>query len=321
MILALLLGGCMPPHLQAELPQIPLAQGRAWAEAIEVTTAHYRIITNSDQDTAEAIGTLLETVHAACEAMLGPGREHGLLKVYAFTSRKLYEEQITSLHLPRGLSSGIYTPADSPGIYLPLVDTYQTHPFFTLVHEGLHQYLHEAKGFAIHGSPAKLPAAPLWLSEGLALYLEAALVDTNHLQPGRLHLPRLKHLQGLLQNGPAPEVRTVLGATYGEPFANADYSVAWALVHTLRHDPGAASRWASFWTAWQEAAGREAVKFTAQAAGGTPANLLARQEQWAKQLGQLSVQVFQDQVIGTGESWPGWEKRWRASILQLTLEQ
>ncbi len=312
-----LLAGCTRPQLSADLPPLPTHPDLTWQEAVSVNTSHYAITTNTDQ--AATIGSLMEAVYTTADTILGPTREHDKkLTIYAYASRSDYEQRVKKHGLPGRMTTGFYTPADPAGIHLPIVATRGVHPYFTLVHEGLHQYVHEILGYRLEHngteSPAKLSPAPLWLNEGLALYFEAALSDATHLHPGRIHPARLAHLQQLLQRGKAPSVAEVINKSYGEPFTNANYSVAWGLVHAMRENQAAGPDWEQFWRIWQRTI-QEQAEVTRQELYKLEPLLL--QQEWAKLLAQQSTRIFQDQVLMSGKRWEEWETMWQAYILSL----
>ncbi len=310
------LTGCSSPRLVAELPTLQHDGATSWDQALEVTSDNYRIVTNSNSENALLMAGLMEILYATCSRLFGPGQKHERLTVYAFARRAQYEQQTAALQLSAGHLSGIYAPGRSTGIYLPLVASNGTHPFFTLVHEGLHQYLHEVHGLPIAGTSAKLPSVPLWLSEGLALYMEAALVEPAALAPGRRHPERLQHLQSLVRRGRMPGISQVVSTSYGEPFSNADYSVAWGLVQTI-HSQGL---WPDYWANWQAVVRSEAMRFLNEG-NASERNLLQSQQDWARRLSRLSLANFKMQLFDPGQDWTGWQKAWQDEILELTSRQ
>lgn len=92
-------------------------------------------------------------------------------------------------------------------------------------HEATHYYLDQAFG--------KLP---LWLSEGLATYMEVG----NNLDDGaayKINKPRLKEFKGLLKHGRVPPLLEILNQN---PYLNNPsqyYASYWALVFSLMHHP------------------------------------------------------------------------------------
>lgn len=92
-------------------------------------------------------------------------------------------------------------------------------------HEATHYYLDQAFG--------KLP---LWLSEGLATYMEVG----NNLDDGaayKINKPRLKEFKELLKHGRVPALLEILNQN---PYLNNPsqyYASYWALVFSLMHHP------------------------------------------------------------------------------------
>lgn len=92
-------------------------------------------------------------------------------------------------------------------------------------HEATHYYLDQAFGHL-----------PLWLSEGLATYMEVG----NNLEDGatyKINKPRLKEFLDLLRHGRVPPLVDILTKN---PFSNNPsqyYAAYWALVFSLMHHP------------------------------------------------------------------------------------
>ena len=312
-ILAAWLTGCTQPILQADLPEISSSSVPNKDPAVVVLTPHYRIYACSNKATAEEMGVLLESAYRVYSNVLGHGGEHDKFDVYAYNDRGQYQQAMHALNLPIQSASGIYTPGEKPGIHLPLVTTNRTHPFFTLVHEGLNQYLHHIKGLTVPVTTIKLPAIPVWLNEGLALYVEAAIVSTHKLAPGRIHPTRLKHLQRLLSKEPAPSLATILGKSYDAPFTNDDYSISWGVVHYLQTN----HLWHQFWSKWLDHIEKEKTVFFKQHGRK---NRLTMQQLWAQRLGQISLQMAENTFVGP-ENWSIFQENWQKSMLQLTSGQ
>ena len=319
--LLLFLCSCAQPRLQANLPEIQNRTGDSDHEQL-YETPHYNIATTSSRKTAMAMGSLLESLYGTCSELLPPATDDlKQLSVYAFTSKDDYEAHIDKHKLQVVYASGFYTPAEPAGIYLPLTETNGVHPFFTLAHEGLHQYIHEIKGIQIPATSARLPAVPLWLNEGLALNMEAALVNEANFQPGRIHPPRLDHLQRMIEAGGIPSVKEVLSKTYGEPFTNEDYSVAWGVTYFLLNQKSLDNLCLKYWSALQEKLKYEASLMVKNKKFPTSKDLIRLQTLWADHLQATAARIFMKQVVGQGQNWTSFQKHWEKAILQLTSTQ
>lgn len=92
-------------------------------------------------------------------------------------------------------------------------------------HEATHYYLGQVFGHL-----------PLWLSEGLATYMEVG----NNLEDGaayKINKPRLKEFDDLLKHGRVPHLVDILTQN---PYSNNPsqyYASYWALIFSLMHHP------------------------------------------------------------------------------------
>ena len=92
-------------------------------------------------------------------------------------------------------------------------------------HEATHYYLDQAFG--------KLP---LWLSEGLATYMEVGN-NVEGSAANKMNRPRIKEFKGLLKHGRVPALVELLNQN---PYSNNPsqyYASYWALVFSLMHHP------------------------------------------------------------------------------------
>ena len=135
------------------------------------------------------------------------------------------------------------------------------HPARDLV--AVHEYVHLLV-------ETNVPAAPLWLNEGLAEFFAAGRLEES---PAIFGLPHTGHLQVLRAREWLP-LDVVLGATRGSPIVRERgssavfYAQAWLLVHYLKH--AEAGRYTAQLTA-----------FTAKVAQGVP-------------LGRAAIEAFGD---------------------------
>lgn len=92
-------------------------------------------------------------------------------------------------------------------------------------HEATHYYLDQAFG--------KLP---LWLSEGLATYMEVGN-NVEGSAANKMNQPRIKEFKGLLKHGRVPALVELLNQN---PYSNNPsqyYASYWALIFSLMHHP------------------------------------------------------------------------------------
>lgn len=92
-------------------------------------------------------------------------------------------------------------------------------------HEATHYYLAQVFG-----------PLPLWLSEGLATYMEVG----NTLEDGtvyKINKPRLKEFNGLLKHGRVPSLVDILTQNPYSSNPSLYYATYWALVFSLMHHP------------------------------------------------------------------------------------
>lgn len=304
---------------------------RPWSEAFVCSTPHYTVRTNTSSDVALYIGDLMETAGAEYCAVLGcEGTVPAPLHINAYASRKEYEAVVRHLGLPSKITTGLYSPVPPAAIHLPYVRDLKVHPCVTLLHEGVHQFVDQEIGFQVPPAaqrilpPAKhaLASVPLWLNEGLATYMESALVTEEGLEIGRINRKRLIHLKKLIHSGKCPPLKEVLSRPYGDPFLAEDYAVAWGVVYTLRH----ASR------ASEQRDRRERllryVDASRQAFYDDPAVEFPRDflpnegppeefdHLWAVYIARRSIKVFEQIIVGEESTLDAWERDWTARILE-----
>lgn len=148
-------------------------------------------------------------------------------------------------------------------------------------HEATHYYLGQAFG--------KLP---LWLSEGLASYMEVG----NNLEDSaanKINRPRLKEFKGLLKHGRVPALVELLNQN---PYSNNPsqyYASYWALVFSLMHHPD---------------------RDVQQERRGLLLDLLNAPD---RDLGSLNKHLVLGLLKDAPSTLPDWELRWRRQIWDL----
>lgn len=317
-LLSLLLGSCSAPKLSANLPEISFRTTPSWESAIEVQSPHYYIKTDTDDQTAALIKNLMEAAYASYEQLTGMSVEGATMNVNVYSSTRIYEDHAERVGLSHA-TTGFFSPAPPKGIHIPLIDRSGTHPFFTLVHEGWHQYVYNL-GYSVKNDTSdpeeiiKLIPIPLWMNEGLALYFEAALIDEKHLRPGDIHPTRLAHLKKLLRSNKAPRILDVINKTYGEAFTNNDYSVAWGLVqYFLSSSEAKRLKWRAFVRELNIQTNKVFQEFSNTIEHFPPIEL---QQNWANKIMVLSRNVFYEEIMQEDDCLENFEKSWRDYILK-----
>lgn len=305
---------------------------RPWSEAFVYHTSLYTVHTNTSPDVAVYIGELMEEAAAGYCSVLGcEDTSVASLNVHAYATRKEYETVVRRLGLPSDITTGLYSPVPPAAIHLPYVRDLKVHPSVTLLHEGVHQFVDQAIRFPVpaagrsHLAPPRhaLVSVPLWLNEGLATYMEGAVVRENRLETGRINQKRLVHLQKLIRKGKCPPLWKVVARQYGEAFLAEDYAAAWGIVYTLRHAPDAREQ--------AERRGRlmRYVEACRRAFYADPATEFLRDflvngrlvedfdDLWAEYIARRSHEVFEEIIVEEGSTLDAWRREWTVRILQL----
>jgi hypothetical protein len=278
------------------------------------------------------IGELMEEAAAGYCPVLGcEDTSVAPLNVHAYATRKEYETVVRRLGLPSDITTGLYSPVPPAAIHLPYVRDLKVHPSVTLLHEGVHQFVDQVIRFRVPAAARSLlPQArhalvsvPLWLNEGLATYMEGAVVREDRLEIGRINQKRLVHLQKLIRKGKCPPLRKVVALQYGEAFLAEDYAVAWGVVYTLRHALDGREQ--------VDRRGRlmRYVKACRQAFYTDTGTEFLRDffqngrlvedfdDLWAEYIARRSHEIFEQIIVGENSTFDAWERDWTARILQL----
>lgn len=273
----------------------------------------YRVRTDAGKPAAMEIGRFMERAAALWTPMFGVPDPSAIpleIDLYRDTSelgRLLASQKLTSR------ATGLYLPVPSPAVHVACFGDEPGHPYRTLLHEGTHQFIHLGAGYREPGKPATGPrlALPLWLSEGLASYYEAAYVTPDLLLPGRADPDRLAQLQSALRQSKVPELEKIMARGYGEPFASLDYAIAWGVVHALMQE--APPAWATGGQEWLKSridAGRKGIVAT-----GEIRPLSWEEKDWWREVTEQTLTAFRSFVASRGLTVIDWEKAWRDWIL------
>ena len=308
-----LLVGCAQPRFSLYNCQLPAPP------AVEATvqSLRYRVRTDAGKNAAQEVSRFMERAALLWTPVFGVPDPLSLpLEVQLHRDPSAMQQLLASRHLT-STATGLYLPTSPPAIHVACWGREPGHPYRTLLHEGTHQFAHLAAGYRATGGAAGkttgVPrlAIPLWLSEGLATYFEAAFLDPELLVPGTPDPDRLSELRTALRNGRAPRLDQVLTARYGEKFDSLDYAATWAVVHVMmQEDP---PPWASGGREWLIGVLADARK------GWTGAGVISaatgNYDPWWGLVTVAVHQSFLGFVAERGMTLPQWESAWRAWLL------
>lgn len=311
LLLLLAISGCARPRYSLDSCREETA-GMTAEESVH--SLRYRVRTDAGKPAAHEVDRFMERAAAMWTPLFGVPDPLALpleVRLYrdpADLSRLLSSQKLTTR------ATGLYLPSPAPAVYVACRGDEPGHPYRTLLHEGTHQFIHLGAGYRAPGRPpAAVPrlTLPLWLSEGLASYYEAAYVTPDLLQPGRPDPARLAQLQEALRRGRVPPLEKILARRYGEPFASLDYAVAWGLVYALMQE--APPPWAAGGREWLKALVDEAQHGWPSSADPAPTS--SADPLWWTTVTDRTRSAFQSFATGHGLTLPAWEAQWRDWIL------
>lgn len=283
---------------------------------MSTSTKNYRIRTNLNSDEVFVIGQFMESALVLYQNLTGSkfGTFQGL-NINIYCDRKTYENNLSELKLVGGASMGFYSPVPPAAIHVLWTGPFSDHPFLTLAHEGFHQFAHHTALADKQLNPAEnrlnFPVAiPIWLNEGLAQFVEGAVVTEKHFEPGRIHQARLVHLQNLIKTKKVPDLKKILNQRYDEPFDNADYSASWGVVFALYHGLSSSGKW------YTDSC---LINFQGIFRDFLSANFLNDYSEhgWDEFLARESLLAFEQSVLKQGYTLSDWEKAWHFAMLSL----
>jgi hypothetical protein len=311
LLLLLLLTGCAQPRFG--ISSCPPPEGASSEESF--LSLRYRVKTDAGKPAAREVSRFMEQAVGLWTPLFGIPDPLALpLDVRLYRDPADMKKLLASQKLSAS-ATGLYLPTTPPAIHVACRGQEPGHPSRTLLHEGTHQFAHLAAGYRTAGSgkPAQAPrlAIPLWLSEGLATYFEAAFVAPDILIPGNVDPNRLSELRTALRKGNAPSLDRILKARYGDDFASLDYAIAWGVVHALMQEPPPA--WAAGGREWLTGA-------LAEARRGWPGASVASQatndyDPWWGLVTVATYRSFLRFVEARGLTLPQWESEWRKWLL------
>lgn len=308
-----LLGGCAQPRYSLENCLPPEVS----SPEETVQSLRYRVKSDAGRAGAQEVSRFMERAAGLWSPVFGVPDPSALpLEIQLHRDPAAMQELLVSRDLTP-TATGLYLPLSPPAIHVACWGKEPGHPYRTLLHEGTHQFAHLATGYRATGDvvnkapPAPRLAIPLWLSEGLATYFEAAFLDTELLVPGTPDPDRLSQLQTALRKGRVPCLDQVLTARYGEKFDSLDYAAAWALVHALLQEEP--PPWAAGGREWLIGVLAEARVGWPGAAVVGPAT--ANYDPWWGLVTVAVRQEFMRFVEERGMTFPQWESAWRKWVL------
>jgi Flp pilus assembly protein TadD len=197
-------------------------RGPNWARVHEYRSRHYRVMTDLDEAAAARVAETLEAAWTAYGRALGVGRPAAEpLRVYLFAGAAGYTAYVDGiLGQPALRSNGIYSSTLKQLVVCNTGDLGAL--LATVRHEGFHQYL---------DGIARDP--PVWFDEGLAEYFESGTHAGGWFTAAAV---RRDHVERLLA-GERLALRAFLHLSRSDFYrdAEANYAMAWAFVHFLRH--------------------------------------------------------------------------------------
>ena len=205
MVVAGALGGCA-----GKLPPCPAAGGPAWRE---LASAHFRVRTDTDPDTARGALGDLEQFQAALLTVFGAAPDLRTGRLPVILVRDGWDD------FADHWIAGWFTRA----LFQPLV----------IMRAGSELGNQDViKHELVHYLSAKvMPVQPLWLAEGLASYFQTLEYDPDKGEV-RVGEPPLDLLR-VAQNGPSIPLPELLAATGIDGDRTAFYASAWATVHFM----------------------------------------------------------------------------------------
>lgn len=321
-LVMLVLNGCSAPHPPltfASLEPIKTYHGTDWQDAVVVDAGRYRVITNTDQATGLRAGLFLQRCLGAYQQVTGMDPDTlPVMTVSLYARRRIYEQEAGRLGLPGRVTTGFYSPRPPAAMHVPWLQVGGDHPLLTMIHEGFHQFANQAaladRRLNPAGEAARLPVlAPLWLNEGIALFMEGAIVSEARLEPGRINPTRLVRLQRLIRDGKYPDLQDLLSRRYGEPFSRDDYAAAWGVAFALYHGLSADGTWSGGQLLNRYIGGLKEQLYN-------EVRVVPADQYWPALLVEPSVKVFDSLLAEQGTSLSEWDNAWRAAMLELQAD-
>ena len=203
--------------------------GQGWAKEkwVEVSSPHFRILTDAGRSEGMTLAVQFEKMRETFSALLGahPADVAPML-VVAVRNGKEFREIEPAAYLGKGkLDLAGYFVWRGPRTYILLrLDSEGPHPYATVYHEYTHYLLRDDYSWM-----------PLWLNEGLAEFYQNTDIHAGEVDLGQ---PDMNDLMYLRTNRMIP-VATLVQITASSPYYHEEqtgtifYAESWALVHYL----------------------------------------------------------------------------------------
>ena len=324
MIIGLMLSGCSTGHLPssyAMIEPVPRELSSSEINPVVLEGHHYRIESEVGMEPGRLVNEFMHRALSSYQDATGiTARELEHRTVHLYADRSIFAAKLAQFGLSFRGTSGCYAPQPPGAIHVLWEQDSHDHPLITLIHEGVHQFAHSAalgdKQLNPEGVSARLPVLlPLWLNEGIAQFMEGAVVSATDLELGRIHPARLEYLQRLLRQNQLPAINELLIHRYDRPFSTTDYAFAWGVVFALYHGLSEEGVWTG-----QNRLPSYLERLHSLIAGQLMRNTEGKW-QWSDALGNLSLAAMAADLRARGESLSAWEETWRAKMPELQIEQ
>jgi len=318
-LLLLLFGmsGCTSTSLPSSFAELGQPKGTASQSVEHFASEHYRVETDAGILVAEQVASFMERALASYQQVLDvDSMESNDLLVKVYAERRSFQKELARHGLSFKQSAGCYSPEPPAAIYLPWASDRADHPLITLIHEGTHQFAHQAalNNTALNPDPTQISMPvilPFWLNEGVAQFMEGSVVTADLLEVGRINPARLSHLQQLIHRNKLPDLVTLLEHRYDEQFRGANYSAAWGLTFALYHGLTGEGAWTgkNLLPAYLE-------EVTALLVDDADQDTFPS-ARWVDRLSDASLTVFANIMQKQGVSLNEWEAAWQVAMLDL----
>ncbi|MHC4883711.1 MAG: DUF1570 domain-containing protein [Planctomycetota bacterium] len=215
---------------------------RPWSKAIVHESKFYKVTTNTDEKTAKYIGSLMDFAQKNFRETFTFSGDVPLIPVFAY---RTYEEYLREGNAPAG-SAGFfrYRGAETEIQVAYVRDFGSTGPTKTLLHEGVHQFVHLALSMPIPEAykdkfppeMTRLQTLPRWLNEGLATYMERGYYDGKRLVIGEINKDRLRHLQSMIRSNQNCPLKDLFNIHDIQDFQLPHYAMSWGVTYWFLQD-------------------------------------------------------------------------------------
>jgi hypothetical protein len=301
----------------------------SWDNAHTYESKNYIVKTNTSKKTASYIGQLMDYAQKKYRDIFGYKDKIKKLDIHAFRSLEGY------MTIGNGLanSAGVFSWQGTESIIkLPYVNTWgKRNPTKVLLHEGTHQFVHEAIDFKLpekyrekFHNTVYMNNVPRWLNEGMATYIEVSYYDGKRLVVGEINKNRLRHLQSLIKEKSCIPLRELFKPRSAQEFISHDcYAPSWGLVYWFLHDKSKSKQkkkrnmlksyigWCKkgFMDNPEEDFGKLFIEDTAK--------MNNFWDYWKKHTQEEGFKKFIEVTVGDESKIEAWEKSWHKYILSL----